>query len=169
MAGTNHFSRMNYHVQRGMRELLSPRTLSNTEWEEIKSYFGNLCAFCGCEDNGNPRTGIVPDHLIPAVEHGEYCIGNIVPSCQNCNDHRGKKEWRNYLLSEFTKHAEARVSLIEKYLEQYPYETADDHYEYLTNEETEKYLKILEEWNGVWDKARALRDSINERREKEKT
>ena len=116
MAGTKHFSRMNYHVKRGMRELLSHRTLSSSDWTEVRELFANECAFCGCEDTGNPRTGIVPDHLIPAVEHGESCLGNIVPSCQDCNDHRGKKEWRSYLLSEFTDDANDRIQKIEQYL-----------------------------------------------------
>jgi len=168
MAGTKHFSRMNYHVQRGMRELLSHRTLSNSEWGEIKLFFGSLCAFCGCEDTGNPRTGIIPDHLIPAVDHGEICIGNIVPSCHDCNDHRGKKEWRNYLLTEFTNDAEARINRIKEYLEQYPYKITDDPHEYLTDEETEQYIKLLEKWNDVWEKSRVLRDHIIKRRKNEK-
>jgi acetone carboxylase gamma subunit len=48
MAGTKHFSRMNYNVLRGMRELLSHRSLSDLEWVEIRAFFGNTCAFCGC-------------------------------------------------------------------------------------------------------------------------
>lgn len=169
MAGTKHFSRMNYYVQRGMRELLSPRTLSESEWEEIKRFFGNLCSFCGCEDTGNPRTGLVPDHLIPAVEHGENCAGNIVPSCQDCNDHRGKKEWRNYLLTTFACDAEVKTNKIEEYLERYPYEIIDDPHEYLTDDESQRYTQLLEEWNEVWEKARVLRDNINDRRIRKKS
>jgi len=169
MAGTKHFSRMNYHVKRGMRELLSHRDLSNSEWIEIREFFGNVCAFCGCADTGNRRTGIVPDHLIPAVEHGENCIGNIVPSCQDCNDHRGKKEWRAYLQSEFTDDATTRINRIDQYLQQHPYELTDDPHEYLTDEETIVYQTILSEWNKVWEQARTLRDEISERRKSEKT
>ena len=168
MTGTRHFSRMNYHVQRGMRELLSPRALTDFEWNHIRDFFDNQCAFCGREDTGNPRTGIVPDHLIPAVKHGEYCIGNIVPSCQDCNDHRGKKDWRSYLLAEFNNDAEARVKRIEAYLEKHPYQIAEDPYEFVTYEETKLYLKILDDWDNVWEKARQLRDQIHKRREKEK-
>lgn len=169
MAGTKHFSRMNYHVLRGMRELLSHRSLSNQEWELIKQYFDCTCAFCGCDDTGNPRTGIVPDHLVPAVEHGEFCLGNIVPSCQDCNDHRGKKEWRTYLESEFTDDAPSRIAKIEEYLVQYPYRVTDDPHEYLTDEESAEYSAILAEWNEVWGNARSLRDRINRRRKHEET
>jgi hypothetical protein len=168
MAGTKHFSRMNYHVLRGMRELLSHRSLTDQEWEQIKLFFENTCAFCGCEDTGNPRTGLVPDHLIPAVEHGENCIGNIVASCQKCNDHRGKKEWRSYLLSEFKDAAPGRIAKIDKYLNLYPYTVSGDPHEYLTEEETGDYSSILGEWDVVWKKACALRDRINKRRKREK-
>lgn len=167
MAGTKHFSRMNYHVQRGMRELLSHRTMSKDEWNQIRKFFRNMCAFCGCEDTGNPRTGIVPDHLIPAVEHGENCIGNIVPSCQDCNDHRGKNEWRAYLLSEYSGDAEDRIKRIDEYLETYPYQLTDDPHEYITNEEAELYINLLEKWDEVWQQARRLRDQIKLRRKKE--
>lgn len=169
MAGTKHFSRMNYHVLRGMRELLSHRSLSDQEWELIKQYFDRTCAFCGCEDTRNPRTGIVPDHLVPAVEHGEFCLGNIVPSCQDCNDHRGKKDWRRYLESEFTDEAPSRIAKIEEYLVQYPYRVTDDPHEYLTDEESAEYSAILAAWNEVWASARSLRDRINRRRKHEET
>jgi len=151
-----------------MRELLSHRTLSDADWDEIKKFFSYECAFCGCDDTGNPRTGIVPDHLIPAVEHGENCIGNIVPSCQDCNDHRGKKEWRSYLESEFTDDSEIRIRKIEQYLEKYPYSLSDDPHEYLDNKESDEYQKILSDWNVVWERARTLRDKIKARRNKEK-
>lgn len=169
MAGTKHFPRMNYHVLRGMRELLSHRSLSDQEWELIKQYFERTCAFCGCEDTGNPRTGIVPDHLIPAVEHGEFCLGNIVPSCQDCNDHRGKKDWRRYLESEFSDDAPSRIAKIEDYLVQYPYRVTDDPHEYLSDEESAEYSAILSAWNEVWASARSLRDRINRRRKHEET
>jgi hypothetical protein len=152
-----------------MRELLSHRSLSDDDWAMIKQYFDNTCAFCGCEDTGNPRTGIVPDHLIPAVAHGEYCLGNIVPSCQDCNDHRGKKDWRIYLQSEFTDDAASRIGKIEEYLAQYPYQVTDDPHEYLTEQESSDYSAILSEWNEVWEKARSLRDRINQRRKNKET
>ena len=164
MAGTKHFSRMNYNVLRGMRELLSHRSLTSDEWVIVKEFFKNTCAFCGCDDTGNPRTGIVPDHLIPAVEHGEFCLGNIVPSCQDCNDHRGKKAWLAYLNTEFPGDAEFRINKIEGYLEKYPYKVSDDPHEYLTDEESEEYSNILKNWNEVWESARSLRDRINKRR-----
>ena len=152
-----------------MRELLSHRALSDAEWNDVKEFFAFHCAFCGCDDTGNPRTGIVPDHLIPAVEHGENCIGNIVPSCQDCNDHRGKTDWRRYLQSEFTDDAPDRIRAIEQYLARYPYAVSDDPHEFLTDEETNQYQSILRDWNAVWERARGLRDAINERRRQEET
>lgn len=167
MVGTKHFSRMNYHVQRGMRELLSDRSLSGNEWGMIRKFFENSCAFCGCQDTGNPRTGIVPDHLIPAVEHGENCIGNIVPSCQDCNDHRGKQDWRAYLKANFDEDSLSRIAKIEEYLSKYPYQVTDEPLEYLTEQEAKSYSAILSEWNKVWEDARSLRDHIKRRRKSE--
>lgn len=164
MAGTKHFSRMNYNVLRGMRELLSHRQLSENEWVEIRTFFRNTCAFCGCEDSGNPRTGIVPDHLIATANHGEFCIGNVVPSCQDCNDHRGKKEWKSYILSRFGVESEVRINKITEYLKRYEYKLCNDPHEYLTNQETQEYLAVLEGWSSLWARARMLRDRINMRR-----
>jgi len=169
MANTKHFSRMNYHVQRGMREVLSHRILTEKEWQFVKEFFDNKCAFCGCEDTGNPRTGIVPDHLIPVVHHGETCLGNIVPSCQDCNDQRGKNNWRDYLRSEFGDEAQSRIDKIDEYLSKHPYQVSEDPHEYLTDEESAEYLKILNDWDIIWQRARKLRDKINSRRTREKT
>lgn len=169
MAGTKHFSRMNYNVRRGMRELLSHRHLSDKEWIEIRDFFGNRCAFCGSEDSGNPRTGIVPDHLIATANHGEFCLGNVVPSCQYCNDHRGKKEWRQYMLSRFGNEAESRIGKIATYLSNYEYSVSDDPHEHLSNEETEEYLALLESWGSLWCRAQALRDRIIKRRRQGET
>ena len=107
--------------------------------------------------------------MIAAVEHGEFCLGNVVPSCQDCNDHRGKKEWRTYLLSEFADEAEKRIGRIEEYLAKYPYHITDDPHEYLTDTETVQYLSWLEEWESLWERARSLRDAIDTRRSNEET
>lgn len=164
MSGTKHFSRMNYHVKRGMRELLSHRTLSDAEWMEIRSFFDNVCAYCGCEDTGNPRTGIVPDHLIPSADHGETCMGNIVPSCQDCNDRRGKKDWRQFLETEFTEDSLARIQTIQLYIKQYPYKVPDSPHEFLNSDEASEYLSIIQSWEETWERARRLRDKIVKRR-----
>ena len=164
MPGTNHFSRMNYHVLRGMRELLSERKLSKNEWTTIRNFFNSTCAFCGCEDTGNPRTGIVPDHLIPAVEHGENCIGNIVASCQDCNDKRGKKNWRTFIQEQFPSESQSRIAKIEQYLALHPYSIPDSAHQHLTDEETSSYLEILNQWQLVWEKAVELRNAVKKRR-----
>lgn len=55
MSGTRHFSRMNYNVQRGLRELLNERFITKAQWRSILDFFSHRCAFCGIEHSGNNR------------------------------------------------------------------------------------------------------------------
>jgi len=56
-----------------------PSTLTICQWELIKSYFGNSCAYCGSREN------LQQDHFIPLSKGGEYTHNNIVPACEKCN------------------------------------------------------------------------------------
>jgi len=56
-----------------------PSTLTIYQWESIKRYFGNSCAYCGSREN------LQQDHFIPLSKGGEYTHNNIVPACEKCN------------------------------------------------------------------------------------
>jgi hypothetical protein len=161
--GNKFFSRINYQVQRGLRELLSERELSHAEWSLIKVRFGNRCAFCGIEDSGNPRTGLIPDHLVPTTENGEMCMGNIVPTCHDCNDKRGAKDWRSYLEANFPTFFVERSARIQSYLDEYNYSPPVD-LSNLTEVEATEYRNILVEWEILWNRMRELRDNVKSRR-----
>jgi len=161
--GNKFFSRINYQFQRGIRELLSEKELSHKEWLEILECFNNRCAFCGILDNKNPRTGLIPDHLTPTTENGEMCIGNIVPSCHECNDRRGSKYWIDYINASDYDDKESKISRIKQYLKKYPY-TPPKELSTLTDEEANEYREIIKEWEFIWQRLRKLRDEIKDRR-----
>ncbi len=158
--GTSMFSRMNYQVMRGMMELVTLRDLSETDWITIKEFFDHRCAYCEVPDTGDARNGLVPDHLIPASQNGDYVIGNVIPACHSCNDRRGKKDWEMWLRTNFTTEAEKRTGRIKRYLQLYPHKHLADPLQRLTDEERVEFLEILDEWKTLWDRARSLRDII---------
>lgn len=54
------------------------------------------CCYCG-----NPATEW--DHLRPLVKNGKptgytTCIRNLVPSCNKCNQSKGKSDWKEWML-----------------------------------------------------------------------
>jgi hypothetical protein len=164
---TRHFSRMNYHVQRGFREILNERYINALEWQTILGFFDNRCAFCGATHSGNSRTGIIPDHLIPASAFGELCIGNTVPACQDCNDRRGDGNWLSFLQRPSNAGRSARISRIRAYLRKYPCKPIREPAQSLSRHEHHEYLKLLRDWAVLWKRARDLRDRVDLRRKAE--
>ncbi|NQF13828.1 HNH endonuclease [Brevibacillus sp. HB1.3] len=162
--GTGMFSRINYQLRRGMKELYLLRNLSETEWEEIKAFFNHKCAYCGTPDTGDSRNGLVPDHLIAVAENGDFVLGNVIAACHLCNDKRGKKPWKKWLEDNYNVNAPVRVSKIESYLERYPYTPPAGPWERLTESEMTQYFSIINDWQELWLRAQKLRDQISARR-----
>ena len=85
MAGTTHFPRMKYNVERGLRELVAPRyRLPKKQKLEVFEAFAYKCGYCGLPGNEENR-GLVLDHHIPVTEFGELVLGNAICACQRCN------------------------------------------------------------------------------------
>lgn len=162
--GTGMFSRINYQVQRGMKELYLLRNLSVTDWEEVKAFFNHECAYCGTPDTGDSRNGLVPDHLIAVAENGDFVLGNVIAACHSCNDQRGKKPWRKWLEDKYNEEALPRIAKIESYLESYPYAPPAGPWDRLTESELTQYYAIMNDWQGLWQRALKLRDQISARR-----
>lgn len=79
-----------------VRNILSnigQESFNENDWQEAKAYFKNKCAYCGAE------TDLVIDHAIPInkAKLGEHRIGNLVPSCNDCNVRKGNKDYSEYL------------------------------------------------------------------------
>ena len=155
MAGTKHFTRMQYHVSRGIREIVAPRqTIPHAEWKRIQDEFDNVCVFCE-QPGTRENRGIIADHLIPATQFGELVLGNTVPACQSCNDSRGNRNWRAFLLERFPDEAAKRAIRIEAYLNKYPYSplSAED---YLSPQELREYNSILADWEAIFGESETV-------------
>ena len=79
-----------------VRNILSnigQESFNENDWQEAKAYFKNKCAYCGAE------TDLVIDHAIPInkAKLGEHRIGNLAPSCNDCNFRKGNKDYSEYL------------------------------------------------------------------------
>jgi len=160
------FPRLNYNFTRGIQELLTEGGLSTSEWNRVLTFFQKKCAYCGISDTGNPRTGLVADHLLPAIEHGELVLGNTVPACHDCNDLRGKNNWRIFLQDAFPDEAPQRIQQIQEYLDSFPYQPVSDPISRLTADEQEEYRGIQDDWARLLTRARQLRDRIKKRKRK---
>jgi len=65
-------------------------TLTFEQWENIKIYFNNRCAYC------NKKLPLAQDHFIPLSKDGEYTNNNIIPSCKSCNSSKNNKLFREW-------------------------------------------------------------------------
>lgn len=65
--------------RRRSRENNLPATLTVEQWNRIKEYFDNGCAYCGND------VSLTQDHLIAVINGGGYTEENIIPACKRCN------------------------------------------------------------------------------------
>lgn len=163
MKGTQHFSRMNYNVRRGLREIVAPdHRVSKQEWALVLAEFDGTCAYCGATASAENR-GIVPDHLVAVTDFGELIPGNIVPACQTCNDSRGNKPWRIFLASRFPADAANRTRRIERHVAMHNYSPRSPESS-LTPEELMQYNALVTEWEVFLVKAQELQSRVAQRR-----
>lgn len=159
MAGTNHFPRLRYNVERGLREVVARKhTLPSKSWEQIQKEFGRRCAFCRETANAENR-GIVPDHLVPVVDYGELVLGNVVPACQTCNDSRGKQDWKSYLRARFPRHAESRIRRIQAYRLRHGYRPRTPE-AVLSRKQHQEYKRLLKEFDAWHRRVQKLYDEV---------
>jgi len=97
---------------------LGHESLSKKDWQNTKSHFLNRCAYCGNESD------LVRDHAVPInkAKLGEHRIGNLVPSCKECNDKKGDRDYREYLGAD-----SERIVTIELYMESRNYVPLGDN------------------------------------------
>jgi hypothetical protein len=75
---------------------------SDAEVEEALSVLGMAAGSCCCAYCGDPRTEW--DHFRPIVKGRKPTgyiteIANLVPACGKCNQSKGNKNWREWMLS----------------------------------------------------------------------
>lgn len=73
--------------KRRARKRILESTLTLSQWEDIKIYFNNRCAYCGEE---KPLT---KEHFIALLKGGEYTRNNILPVCKSCNSSKQDKSF----------------------------------------------------------------------------
>ena len=91
---------------------LGDEAFSEKDWQDTKKYFDNRCAYCGTEEK------LIMEHAIPINKTmlGEHRLGNIVPSCNECNKEKGPKSYDQFLDDE------KRLKKIEAYMKSKDYE-----------------------------------------------
>lgn len=94
-----------YSQQRRSRKRQLPATLTAEQWETIKTYFSNKCAYCGSLDE------LAQDHFVPLLKGGEYTHNNIVPACKSCNSSKGSKDFFEWYAEQnfYTKKKERQI------------------------------------------------------------
>ncbi|TKF32276.1 HNH endonuclease [Vibrio kanaloae] len=105
---------------------LGSEQFSEEDWLETKAYFNHKCAYCG------EAKELVTEHAIPInkVYLGEHKLGNLVPSCKECNSSKASKDFR-----EFLDGSDDKIAVIESYM---------DKQNYVPLENNEQVQMILE-------------------------
>ena len=107
---------------------LGAETFSESDWDETKSYFGHKCAYCGEEKN------LIMEHAIPINKEklGEHRLGNLIPSCKECNNLKHYSHFEEFLADQ-----PERLGRIQSYMEDKRYTPLYD------NENSEAIIEIL--------------------------
>lgn len=85
-------------------------TLTLNDWNYIKCYFNNSCAYCG------KKRKLEQDHFIPLSKGGKYSRDNIIPACKRCNCSKSNKDFKEWYIL-YEKYSLERETLIYKYLD----------------------------------------------------
>lgn len=72
-------------------------SVSNIEWKELCSHYGNICLRCGSSDK------LTQDHVVPLSKGGFHTIYNLQPLCRSCNSSKRDKtiDYRPDVISNF--------------------------------------------------------------------
>jgi hypothetical protein len=97
---------------------LGEEQFSADDWNSVVKEFGNCCAYCGSRD------APVMDHIIPINKKhlGEHRLGNLVPSCRDCNSRKGSES-----IQEFLKEDPTKLEAIMAHMKNYGYSPIGDH------------------------------------------
>ena len=98
-----------YVQKRKAKKLLLPSTFTKEEWDEVKLYFNNSCAYCGEE------LPLEQEHFIPVSDGGGYVKGNMIPACKKCNCSKHNYDFLNWY-PKYEYYSEEREYLILNYL-----------------------------------------------------
>lgn len=88
-----------YKQKRRARKKGSSGSVSNIEWKELCSRYGNICLRCGSSRK------LTQDHVVPLSKGGFHTIYNLQPLCRSCNCSKHDKtiDYRPDVISLVTK------------------------------------------------------------------
>lgn len=146
-------------VERAIKEACAKRKLGQAEIQGIIDYFGNKqlqCVYCGGLEVKRW------DHLLPIGKGGETVLGNIVPSCQRCDDSKRDEYFEDWIKSDAkyspkrrnVKDIDERIGKIKAYIAKYAYKAQP--LEERLDEEKRKQL------DNIRSKLRKIRKDIEE-------
>ena len=121
-------SGFSYIAERSLRECLGRRQFGTREMSQVVEWFRKhepqpCCAFCG-----SPQVHRW-DHLNAIRKDGETVIGNLVLSCQRCDDSKGQRLFGDWIRSSAshapkahgTTDVEERAHRLEAYMKAFDY------------------------------------------------
>lgn len=88
-------------------QLLSTFTL--IQWESIKQYFDNKCAYCG------EKKPLTQEHFLALSKGGNHTKENIIPVCLSCNCSKCKSDFEKWY-PKYIYYNKEREELILKYI-----------------------------------------------------
>lgn len=97
---------------------LGQEVFDEDDWKTTKSYFDNRCAYC-CA-----LTDLEMDHAIPInkTKLGEHRLGNVIPSCKNCNRDKNHRDFVEYLGDD-----QEKIARIQSYMKDRKYVPLGDN------------------------------------------
>lgn len=109
---------------------LGVESFSEKDWISTKNHFSNKCAYCGAQSE------LQIEHAVPINKEklGEHRLGNLVPSCNQCNGNKRDKHFREFLNGD-----PSAISAIEDYMNSRNYVPLED------NEQMSKILNMAYE------------------------
>lgn len=112
---------------------LGEESFSTSDWQETLNYFNHCCAYCSKEKT------LIMEHAIPINKSklGEHKLGNLIPSCKECNNLKHNESYDIFLKNEPDK-----LRKIQKYME------SKKHKPLATNPNFEAIQEILELAHG---------------------
>lgn len=127
----NHIGNAQNSFIRNILSNLGSDTITREHWDSTKADFKNKCAYCCSAESSNEK--LIMEHAIPINKKslGEHRLGNLVPSCKQCNAKKSNKDFREYLGNN-----RAAIEIIEEHMISKGYKSLDDH---------EQMQKVLDE------------------------
>lgn len=77
-------------VERGRYEDRIPIGHTSSQWKFRQEEFHYRCAYCGIHKRATVQRYLVRDHVQPVSREGTDLIHNVVPSCWDCNERKGR-------------------------------------------------------------------------------